>query len=87
MAVSADWKQLTVARLAQELGVLAGIIVDDVLAELGMTDDSDLQPRQFMTFLAHLHRELPSTIDKESLIQQLANELLAGPTNGTSSRL
>lgn len=76
MAISADWKQRTVARLAQDLGVLAALIVDDVVAELGMGDEGEIQPRQFMTFLSHLHRELPSTIDKESLIQQLANELL-----------
>jgi hypothetical protein len=78
MAVSADWKQRTVARLALELGVLAEIIVDDVVSELGMVVDCELQPRQFMTFLSHLHRELPATIDKESIIQQLANELLTG---------
>lgn len=81
MAVSADWKQRTVARLAQELGVLAGIIVDDVVAELGMTADQELQPRQFMTFLSHLHRELPDSIDKENIIQQLANELLTNTTS------
>lgn len=87
MAISADWKQRTVGRLALELGVLAGLIVDDVLAALGMTDDGEIQPRQFMTFLSHLHRELPATIDKESLIQQLANELLTSASNGPASRV
>lgn len=87
MAISADWKQQTVARLARELGVLAGLIVDDVLVELGMAEACELQPRQFMTFLSHLHRELPSTIDKESLIQQLANDLLTSTPTTTSSRV
>lgn len=76
MSVTQSWKQKTIARLASEIGVLAEIIVDDVIFDLGL-DEGEMAPRQLMSFLARLQRELPESVDREAIIQQLANELLS----------
>ena len=80
MSVNPSWKQFTVERLAREIGVLGEIIVDDVLFDLGF-EDGELPPRQLMTFLARLQRELPETVDREAIIQELVAGLLSTPNS------
>lgn len=76
MSVTQSWKEKAVTCLAREIGVLAEIIVDDVIFDLGL-EEVEMAPRQLMFFLARLQRELPETVDREAIIQQLANELLS----------
>jgi len=77
MSTYTNWKERTTARLAREIGVLAEIIVDDVVFELGLVDAVMTTPRQVMAFLTHLQRELPETIDREGIVREIANELLS----------
>lgn len=76
MSVTQSWKEKAVTCLAREIGVLAEIIVDDVIFDFGL-EEVEMAPRQLMSFLARLQRELPETVDREAIIQQLANELLS----------
>ena len=78
MSVNPSWKQYTVERLSREIGVLGEIIVDDVLFDLGF-EDGELAPRQLMSFLARLQRELPETVDRDGIIKELVAGLLSTP--------
>ena len=80
MSAKPSWKQFTVERLAREIGVLGEIIVDDVLVDLGL-EDGKLAPRQLMTFLARLQRELPETVDRDAIIRELTAGLLSTPNS------
>lgn len=80
MSVHPSWKQFTVERLAREIGVLGEIIVDDVLFDLGF-QDGELAPRQLMSFLARLQRELPETVDREAIIRELVAGLISTPNS------
>lgn len=75
------WKQLTIARLAREIGALAEIIVDDVLYDLGLDSVDTVTPRQVMEFLARLQRELPPSLDQGRIIRDITNEILPAATS------
>jgi len=77
MSDKTNWKEKTIARLAREIGVLAEIIVDDVVSDQGLTDAVMTTPRQVMAFLTHLQRELPETIDRHAIIRDITNDLLS----------
>lgn len=75
MSVDPSWKQKTIARLARDIGALAEILVDDVVFDL-CVDEAGITPRQLMSFIARLQREIPETVDARPIIRELMNDLL-----------
>lgn len=62
-------RDLVIDSLSEKIGVLGGVIVDDVLDELGLGPDG-LNNRSTLTrFLARLKHELPGDLDVNGIIE------------------
>lgn len=64
-------RDLIIDKLSEEIGVLAGVIVDDVLADLDIDQDSLKDKLLATKFLARLKKELPDDLDVPVIIEEI----------------
>lgn len=69
------WRENTIKLVAQVLGPVAEIIVDDTIKSGGFQEDN-MVPSNFLKFLEALYKELPEDIDKRTLIYRLRDNVL-----------
>jgi hypothetical protein len=69
------WRQATEKVLAEKIGPIAGIIVSDILTELGVTE-RDMTASHFMQFVRLLYKKLPTTADRRAICHELQTAVL-----------
>lgn len=70
------WRQVVVNVLAEKVGVLSDIIVEEVLEEMRIAED-DMRIRLFGDFMKKLYSRLPEDIDRRKLIYEVRDKLMA----------
>ena len=66
-----------VSRLVRDVGPLANVIVDELIESINVDKSERLSPMHIVAVIRQLQNALPTSVDKESLIKDLRNELLA----------
>lgn len=69
------WRQVVVNVLAERVGVLSDMIVDEVLEEMRLTE-SDMRVGLFGDFMKKLYSRLPEDIDRRKLIYEVRDKLM-----------
>jgi len=69
------WREDTIKLVAQVLGPVAEIIVDDTIQKNGFSD-SEMVPTTYLRFLEALYQELPDDVDRKSLVLKIRNIML-----------
>jgi hypothetical protein len=69
------WRQASEKLLAEKIGPIAGIIVSDILTELGITE-RDMTASHFLQFVRVLYAKLPTSIDRRAVCQELQVSVL-----------
>jgi superfamily I DNA and RNA helicase len=70
------WRQVVVNVLAEKVGVLSDIIVDEVLEEMHLTEN-DMRIGLFSEFMKKLYSRLPEDVDRRKLIHEVRDKLIA----------
>lgn len=74
-------KEQTVDFLSERIGVLAEIIVDDLISEMGIQDAELNVPHTYQRFLNRLKTELPNDCNPAAVAAELMNLVLINPGN------
>lgn len=72
------WKKIAIQVLSDEIGALAGVIVDDVVTSMASMVNLPANVRQ-KTFLTKLRHELPSFVNSDSMIERIRLKLYSLP--------
>lgn len=67
-----NWREITVDVLAEKIGPVAIVIVNDVAKELGITS-SVIDRETYSTFLMRLSRELPKGVNAVEVSKECRN--------------
>lgn len=70
-------RRFVIACLADHVGPVADLIVDDALNQCGVQDQELHRSRKFLVFLKALKAELPADIDRQTVYDQLWHRALA----------
>jgi hypothetical protein len=68
MALS-GWRQFTVQAVAEKIGPVAELLVDDAFNELGVSEQ-DMTAAHYLRFIRLLYEKLPASIDRRELCRQ-----------------
>jgi hypothetical protein len=74
MALS-GWRGITVKTLAEKVGPVANLVVDEALTELGVAEQ-DVTAAHFVQLVRLLYEKLPANIDRRALCQTLHTAVL-----------
>jgi hypothetical protein len=69
------WRQVVVNVLAEKVGVLSDIIVEEVLEEMRLTEN-DMRIGLLGEFMKKLYSRLPEDIDRRKLIYEVRDKLM-----------
>jgi hypothetical protein len=64
------WRQASESLLAEKIGPIAPIVVEDVLTELGVME-RDMTASHFLQFVRVLYTKLPASMDRRAACQEL----------------
>jgi hypothetical protein len=64
------WRHACVKLLAEKVGPVADLIVEDVLVELGVKEH-DVTASHFVKLVRSIYEKLPATLDRRALCQDL----------------
>lgn len=64
------WRHACVELLANRVGPVADLLVDDVLAEIGVKEH-DVTANHFMKIVRAVYEKLPATLDRRGICQEL----------------
>lgn len=78
MSSTFDWRSAVHEVLAEEVGILADMIIDETLEELGI-NDTQLTRRLAGKFLKLLLTKIPEDVDRPTVGQKIGDILLAMP--------
>lgn len=65
----AGWRQFTVQALAEKIGPVADLLVDDALNEMGVSEQ-DMTASHYQRFIRLLYEKLPAGVDRRELCRQ-----------------
>lgn len=69
------WRENTIKLVAQVLGPVAELIVDDTINKNGFVD-VEMVPTTYLRFLEALYQELPADVDRKSLVLNIRDTML-----------
>jgi hypothetical protein len=69
------WRDVVVDVLAEKVGVLSDIIVDEALEEMGLIED-DMRVGLLGQFIKKLYYKLPEDVDRRKLISAVRDKLM-----------
>lgn len=69
------WRETTERILAQKIGPIAPLLIDEVLAELGVTEQ-DVTASHFVKCVRSLYNKLPESLDRRTICRDLQAEVL-----------
>jgi hypothetical protein len=74
MGMISNWRDITVEILAEKIGPVAIVIVNDVAKELGISS-TVIDRKTYSEFLMRLSRELPAGVSAVELAKECRNRI------------
>ncbi|MDH3672669.1 MAG: hypothetical protein OES46_16180 [Gammaproteobacteria bacterium] len=69
------WRHVVVDVLAEKVGVLGDMIVDETLGEMSLVED-DMRLGLLSEFIKKLYYKLPEDVDRRKLISEVRDKLM-----------
>lgn len=69
-----NWREITTSVLADKIGPVATLVVNDLAEELGI-DDSSINQANYAKLLIRLSGELPGNIDSVDICRQCREQV------------
>jgi hypothetical protein len=69
------WRNVVAGVLAERVGVLSDVVIDETLDEMGVSEDQ-MQIHQLGIFMKHLYTKLPDDIDRRQMLYEVRDGLM-----------
>jgi len=69
------WRNVVAGVLAEKVGVLSDIVIDETLEDMGMSED-DMHVGLLIVFIKRLYTKLPDDVDRRKLLYEVRDTLM-----------